>query len=176
MREYESAKVRGCGGPPGVSSPMTCPSVPCPGDVAADLGRLADALLPFAQRMLCERGAFAPFGATMAVDGTISVQMAGGGAGDPRRAIEAMADVFRRAACARGLRATGLCYDVRIVHPGTGRPAGAACAELEHAGGRALHLLLPYRKRLFRAPRFDAPVGSEAEGRIFPPPARPITP
>src|SRR5438105_1487069 len=81
-----------------------------------DFERLLSAVIPIAQRMLKDLGAFVPFGAFITRDG--EVQLAGG-QGDPsglqlEDIVHLYLDAYREAASRGDFTATALCVDVRI--------------------------------------------------------------
>ena len=94
-----------------------------------DLDALLNPLLGFAQQMLAKQGTFFPFGASMKTDGQIS--MAAGHTGDDRPDPVAVIDLlvkgFQEQARARGIRAAGVCIDMRVVPPGAAEKTDAIC-------------------------------------------------
>src|SRR5467141_3632757 len=85
-----------------------------------DFDKLLSAVIPIAQAMLKDLGAFIPFGAFTTRDG--EVQLAGG-AGDPthletEEIVEMYLEAFREAARDGNFTSTALCVDVRIHVPG----------------------------------------------------------
>ena len=84
-----------------------------------DLDTVLNALLPFAQQMLVKHGEFHPFGASMTVSGEVSLA-----AGMPETekaesmtVIEMLTSAFRQQATDGLIRATGICFDARVVPP-----------------------------------------------------------
>jgi hypothetical protein len=114
----------------------------------SDLDALLNTALPFAQRMLVERGDFYPFGATMKADGKIDQTAAYTGEEfpEPQQLIDLLLGAYRAQAAKRELRATALCFDARTIPPGQTEKSDAICVRLEHADGEAVDVFLPYRK------------------------------
>jgi hypothetical protein len=113
----------------------------------ADLDRLFDYLVKFAQKMLAEHGEFHPFGAVIGANG----KLAAAGSHGPESAtslslIETLAGGFRTMATRGALIACGICYDVRVALPGETAKVDAIQCRLEHSGGDAADVFLAYSK------------------------------
>jgi hypothetical protein len=113
-----------------------------------DFERLLSAVIPIAQRMLKDLGAFIPFGAFVTADG--EVQLAGG-EGDPshletQEIVEMYLEAYRAAAANGSFSSTALCVDVRIHVPGKLEKTDAIQIMLEHSEGEALNAFMPYEK------------------------------
>jgi len=85
-----------------------------------DFEKLLGAVIPIAQHMLKDFGAFIPFGAFIARDG--EVQLASG-VGDPshletQEIVEMYLEAYREAAADGNFTSTALCVDVRVHVPG----------------------------------------------------------
>jgi hypothetical protein len=134
-----------------------------------DFDKLLSAVIPIAQAMLKDLGAFIPFGAFITREG--EVQLAGG-AGDPSHLetgeiVEMYLEAFREAAGDGNFTSTALCVDVRIYVPGELEKTDAIQIMLEHSGGEALNAFMPYEKQeksdISYAPLFATP----ADPRVF---------
>ena len=115
----------------------------------SDFEKLLSAVIPIAQRMLKDLGAFIPFGAFTTKEG--EVQLAGG-QGDPSHLqpqdiVDMYLDAYREAASRGDFTATALCVDVRIHLPGKLEKTDAIQIMLEHSGGEALNAFMPYQKQ-----------------------------
>jgi hypothetical protein len=134
-----------------------------------EFDKLLSAVIPIAQRMLKDFGAFIPFGAFITRDG--EVQLAGG-QGDPshldtEEIVEMYLEAYREAAGAGDFTSTALCVDVRVHIPGKLEKTDAIQIMLEHSGGEALNAFMPYEKQarsdVTYAPLFATP----AAPRVF---------
>src|SRR5712692_1073934 len=135
----------------------------------SDFEKLLSAVIPIAQRMLKDLGAFIPFGAFTTKEG--EVQLAGG-QGDPSHLqpqdiVDMYLDAYREAASRGDFTATALCVDVRVHLPGKLEKTDAIQIMLEHSGGEALNAFMPYQKqansRITYAPLFATP----SDPRVF---------
>jgi hypothetical protein len=111
-----------------------------------DLDALSNDLLPFAQRMLAEQGEFYPFGGSITSDGRYISVGAKGSSDHPksRELIDVMTTEFRSQASEGKIRAAGICFDVRVVPPGQIDKTDAIQLALEHEGGDAVDVFVPY--------------------------------
>ncbi len=134
-----------------------------------DLDQLLNTLLPFAQEALKKRGAFLPFGASMSADGSIS--LAAGYATDqgknPAEIVALLVDGLRSHASAGEIKASGICFDVKVVPPGQRDKVDAIETSLEHVSGEAIEVFLPYRKTLFRTLKYGELFASPGIHRVF---------
>ena len=134
-----------------------------------DFEKLLGAVIPIAQHMLKDFGAFIPFGAFIARDG--EVQLASG-VGDPshletQEIVEMYLEAYREAAADGNFTSTALCVDVRVQVPGKLEKTDAIEIMLERSGGEALNAFMPYEKHakshISYAPLFATP----ADSRVF---------
>src|SRR6267142_4649421 len=134
-----------------------------------EFDKLLSAVIPIAQTMLKDLGAFIPFGAFITSDG--EVQLAGG-AGDPSHLetgeiVEMYLEAVRQAAGEGNFTSTALCVDVRVQVPGKLEKTDAIQIMLEHSGGEALNAFMPYenheQSEISYAPLFATP----ADPRVF---------
>jgi hypothetical protein len=105
----------------------------------ADLDGLLNVVMPFAERMLAEHGAFYPFGAAVGVDDEMRMLAADPGLGEHPEAADVIASLWEGVLTGRSeLRAVALAGDVRVGE------ADAVRVDLEHADGIVLAALFPY--------------------------------
>lgn len=134
-----------------------------------DFEKLLSAVIPIAQQMLKDLGAFIPFGAFITRDG--EVQLAGG-EGDPshletQEIVEMYLEAYTEAVADGRFTSTALCVDVRVHVPGKLEKIDAIQIMLEHSGGEALNAFMPYEKHeqsdITYAPLFVTP----SDPRVF---------
>jgi hypothetical protein len=137
----------------------------------ADLEELMNFLIPFAQQMLAKSGEFFPFAAAMKQDGTIAQIMSYDGNEQPVSddLIAILMDGFREDASKGELRATGICYDVRVAFGSSTNKTDAICVWLEHSDGEAKIIYLPYHKDSFGALEYGDLKMTLAEKKVFSP-------
>ena len=131
---------------------------------------LLNALLPFAQKMLEEHGAFLPFAASLAGDDSIEMVAgaAGGEAPGSRELIDRLSEGLRERARDGCLRAAGLCYHAQFTPEGEVLPMNAICASLDRAAGEPLNVLVPYDTSHPGAPRYGDLICVPGTIRLFP--------
>jgi hypothetical protein len=139
-------------------------------EAKADVQRLVDAALPFAEQMLTQYQEFHPFGAHIGADGKIGDDGAYDGDEHPNPAdlIELFERSFREDATHKGLRACVILYDVRVVPPGKKEKQDAIAAAVDHRAGLSLVVIYPYRFDANRQLQIEAPFTMKGAGRIFP--------
>ena len=115
-----------------------------------DFDNLLNALAPFAKQMLSEHGEFYPFGATMTLDGQVTLHAGDVGSEHPetQAVIDLLTQAFREQVAIGQIRAAGLCSDIRTIAPGQTEKTDALCFKLEHQTGEALTVCIPYKKGL----------------------------
>jgi len=134
-----------------------------------DFDKLLSAVIPIAQAMLKDLGAFVPFGAFITRDG--EVQLAGG-EGDPshlntEEMVEMYLEAFREGAGDGSFTSTALCVDVRIHIPDKLEKTDAIQIMLEHSGGEALNAFMPYEKHQQSEISYGSLFATPAEPRVF---------
>ncbi|HLY99183.1 MAG TPA: hypothetical protein VKT33_08985 [Candidatus Angelobacter sp.] len=137
-----------------------------------DLDELLNALVPFAQKMLQERGEFYPFGASMQSDGTISLVSANAdGSEFPKSTdlIELMEMCLQKEAKSGKIKASGICMDVRVIEPGKSDKTDAIRVDLEHKEGQVVSVFLPYEKGPAQKVTYGKIFASSAKQKIFVP-------
>ncbi len=140
----------------------------------ADLEELMNFLIPAAQQFLTKSGEFYPFAASMTADGTIQANMSGTGEEYPKSddLIAILTGAFRQEALEGKLKATGICYDVRVILEGAKQKTDAICVLLDHVDGDAVEILLPYRKRSTGKIEYDELRMTSADHEVFLPGAQ----
>jgi hypothetical protein len=117
------------------------------------------------------RGSFAPFGAAMHSDGSLSLSAEESPASeknaDPQTTIDRLKQTFKQAAARNELCAVGICVDVRTVPPGQTAAVDAICCSLEHISGEAVDVILPYKKNLFGQMHYGEPFAVEGKADVF---------
>jgi hypothetical protein len=138
-----------------------------------DLDDLLNATLPFAQKMLVERGEFYPFGATMKADGKIDLTAGYTGVEFPesQELIDLLLGGYRAQAAKKELMATALCFDVRTIPPGETEKSDAICVRLEHLDGEAVDVLMPYQKDRDGNLTWGELFAARSPGGVFSPPS-----
>jgi len=133
-----------------------------------DLDTLLGPLIEFAQLTLRRYGEFFPFGNVMLTDGEVRLIAADIGGERPasQDVIDQLVDGMRLQAKAGEIRATGICYDVRINQP-DGRTTDAIAVELEHRLGDAVTVFVPYSKGRLTGLKFGDLEAGPAAHRVF---------
>ena len=131
----------------------------------ADLDGLLNAVMPFAEQMLAEYGAFYPFGAAVGVDDEmrmLSVDPALGEHPEPAAVIASLYEGVQADLAA--VRAVALAGDVRV------GDADAVRVDLEHADGIVIAALFPYVADVEEhTVEFGEPTAVAGEARLWPP-------
>ncbi len=119
-----------------------------------DFSLLMDALMPFAEEMLKKHGEFFPFGATVDAAGEVRAEALYDGDETPASedVIAGLTEAFRGNANNGSIRATGICYDGRIVQDG--KKIDSVIVSLEHMSGVASKAYIPYSKGFLGRYRF----------------------
>ena len=135
-----------------------------------DLDQLLNVALEFAQKMLSQHGEFYPFGASLGLDGKISMD---GAATEKERPpsqalLDLLSESYAKSATAGELRAVAICSDVRLPLPGSEQKTDAIQVGLEHASGEAVTAFLPYEKGWFGRIRYANLFASARYGQFFP--------
>ena len=109
----------------------------------ADLDGLLNPAVGFAQQQLEKRGEFHPYAVAVRADGETEMVDASLAVDN---SLDMVAVLWEALAHRRdGIRAVAVVADVRVVSDG----GDAIGAEIEHAEGTALKLVLPYKKKRF---------------------------
>jgi hypothetical protein len=111
------------------------------------LNELVDSLLPFAERLLRERGEFLPFGAWTPLDGKIRWVAAEGETEYPgsQALLDILVSNFSKEAAEGKLLATAICLDTRFRPSAEAETTDAICFRLESWAGEALAVYVPYK-------------------------------
>ena len=142
------------------------PTQPTP-EAKEDYNSLLGALMPFAEEMLKKHGEFYPFGAQVSPAGEVSAHAADTGEEMPESeaVIALLVKAFQEAARSGTTRATGICYDGRIVQDG--KKVDAVIVSLEHMSGNASKACVPYSKGFLGKYKFGEMIVSLEESKIF---------
>lgn len=139
----------------------------------AQLERLVQAVLPFAEQMLSRHGEYFPFGATMSSDGKIT--HAAGYTGDEQpksvEVISLLKAAFTSQAASNTIIASALVYDVRAIRPGTTAKIDAIAIDLDHRDGMSITILVPYSIGADKRVTLDEAFAEKGSGTVFPRPA-----
>jgi hypothetical protein len=134
----------------------------------ADLDGLLNAVMPFAEQMLREHGAFYPFGAAVGTDDEMRMLAADPELGEhpePADVITSLYDTVR--VVRESLRAVALVGDVRA------GDADAVRVDLEHADGIVIAALFPYLVDAEEhSVEFGEPTAVPGEARLWTTPDR----
>ena len=132
-----------------------------------DYNSLIELLMPFAEQMLKKHGEFFPFCATVSTEGEVKACAAYNGDEQPpsEQVIALLTQGFQAEARDQKVRATGICYDGRIVQDG--KKVDSVIISLEHASGNASKTCVPYTKGMFGRLRFGELIASIEEPKIF---------
>lgn len=130
--------------------------------------QLLDPLLRLAQRELEQHGEFYPFGAALTGEGDIRMLMATSGEPRPESQplIDLLYDQLRDQVGGGGIRASGVCFDVRLHSPDT----DAIQVALEHVGADPVAIYLPYT-RLLRGTEYGELFATPGQRHVFLPSA-----
>lgn len=113
----------------------------------AEAEDLLNAALPFAERMLSEHGEFFPYAEALGYDGKFVSVGGNDGRERPRSndVIQLLKSGLKAGAKSGKYKATALVYDVRIVHPSTGKKSDAIAVSINHRDKYSALLFFPYR-------------------------------
>jgi hypothetical protein len=110
-----------------------------------EIERLLKYLLPFAEAKLNRDGEFYPYAAIVAADGELkTVAAAGGEQPDAGDLLLALHQELREQAAEGSIRASGIAADVTLTDPDNGETTDAVQVELDHVGGDAVDVYVPY--------------------------------
>lgn len=132
-----------------------------------DYNALLEMLMPFAEQMLKKHGEFFPFGAAVNTTGELLAAAGYDGTETPpsEDVIALLVQGFQNDARAGKIRASGICYDGRIVEDG--KKVDAVIISLEHVSGNATKTCVPYTKGLFGKYRFGELTAGLDDPKIF---------
>src|SRR5262249_30505047 len=134
-----------------------------------DLENLLNALLPFAQEMLGKYGEFYPFGASVQSDGSVALIGAADGTEHPKSTdlIGLLEAGLRKDAAEKKIRASGICFDVRVRVPDQEHKTDAIQVSLEHLEGKVVNVFLPYEKKFWKRIHYGKMFASKGDMKIF---------
>ncbi len=134
-----------------------------------DFNPLLDTLISFAKQFLEKQGEFLPFGAVMLEDRTIS--HVSGHTGEERpgapRVLQSLEGALRTMAAKDGLKAVGICVDIRFASSPDEPKSDAIQVFFEHRESNVVHVLLPYRKKSPGQVSYAKLIAIRAEPKIF---------
>lgn len=137
----------------------------------AELEKLLDAALPFAQQMLTNHGEFFPYGATMDAKGKIS--NVGGYTGEEHpkstEVIDLLKAAYRRDGETGKIMACALVYDIRTIPPGQTEKTDAVAVDLDHRDGMSVIMIYPYKIAADKKVQFGTAFAMKGKGDIFKP-------
>jgi len=81
--------------------------------------------------------------------------------------IDLLFSAIRHQATEGKIRAAAVCYDARVVPPGSSEKVDAICVELEHPSEGCAKVFLPYRKSRLRPIKYGDLFGVELSPRVF---------
>jgi hypothetical protein len=135
----------------------------------AELEKLLDGALPFAQEMLAKHAEFYPYGATM--DPTGKITSVGGYTGDehpkPTEVIDLLKAAYRRDGETGKIMACALVYDIRTIPPGQTQKTDAVRVDLDHRDGMSVVMVYPYKIDAVKKVQFSTPFAMKGAGDIF---------
>jgi hypothetical protein len=131
-----------------------------------EMDEMVDALITFAQQQLEKHGEFYPFGA--AIKATGELEMVGAYTGKERppsaEVIDTLYDGLGKRAWGGEIRASGVCFDVRL----QGRDEGDAIeVALEHMKADPVNVFLPYAKGPSGPIEYRELFATRGERRVF---------
>jgi hypothetical protein len=142
------------------------PTQPSP-EAREDYNALLEMLMPFAEQMLKKHGEFFPFGAAVSASGEVGAHATYDRNETPasEEVIAMLVQGFQGEARDGKIRATGICYDGRIVQDG--KKVDAVIISLEHVSGSATKTSVPYTKGMFGKYRFGELTAALDEPKVF---------
>ena len=132
-----------------------------------DYDALLNALMPFAEQMLKQHGEFFPFGAAVNTDGRVTAHATYDGNELPpsEEVIASLTKAFQGEAREGKIRATGICYDGRIVQGD--KKVDAVMITMEHVSGHGTKACVPYTKGWFGKYNFGQMIAGLEKPKIF---------
>ena len=127
-------------------------------------------VVPFAQMMLKERRAFAPFGAAMAPSGQIAGAM--GRSGDEKPDVNQLISLlelgFHQGASEGKYKATAIVVDMVVIPPGKSAKQDGVAVRLDHRDGYSVIVGFPYWFSDKGELVMEPPFATEGAHQIFP--------
>lgn len=136
----------------------------------ADLDRLMDFCIRFAQGMLAKQGAFYPFGALVKSTGELQPLAVDSGQENPlpQALVQELTAALQNLAARGEADALALCYDSRLSAAGPQKSETEAIAvDLEHRDAESLIVYLPYGKDDSGKFTYDDPVAVKKPRKFF---------
>jgi hypothetical protein len=134
-----------------------------------DCEELMNLVVPFAARMLKDRHAFVPFGATMAPSGQIDGALSSTGDAKPDvdQLISLLELGFHRGATEGKYKATAIVVDMVIVAPGKSTQQDGVAVRLDHRDGYSVIVGFPYSFSETGELLMEPPFATEGAHQIF---------
>ena len=150
---------------PPAASPATVTRTP-----QEECEELMNLVVPFAQTMLKERHAFAPFGATMAPSGQINGAMSRTADEKPdvNQLISLLELGFHQGATAGKYKATAIVVDMVVIPPGKSAKQDGVAVRLDHRDGYSVIVGFPYSFSDKGELVMEPPFATEGAHQIFP--------
>ncbi len=139
-------------------------------EVRQDMDTLLNVLVPFAQKMIKEKGDFFPFGASMHINGKISPDGAyDNNLGQSQNLIDILKKSYQTQKQEDTLRASGICFDCKVNDPreNSKKKVDAIAVTFEHIKGIALIYYLPNNKGLFGKVKYGTAFACPTQKTIF---------
>lgn len=162
----EGRRITGC---------ATAASYPAGRGAGEDLQRLMNALMNVAEPRLKQAGGFAPFAASLDMDGAANVftEYAGNTELPAREIVARLTETLQQSISGKAVRAVAIAADVQFGRREAGDWRNAAELHIEHESGYCVDIFVPYRVRKgwrknagWRV-RFSHPVGQESIPKIW---------
>ena len=135
----------------------------------AELEKLLEAALPFAEQMLTKHSEFYPYGATM--DPTGKISLVGGYTGDEHpkstEVIDLLKATYRRDGETGKIMACALVYGIKTVPPGQSQKTDAIAVDLDHCDGVSVVMVYPYKVGPDMKVQLASPFAMKGKGDIF---------
>jgi hypothetical protein len=138
------------------------------GSSRSDFSALLDPCIGLAKRLLKSAGAFLPFAYAVGSNGKVAQFGFDAGPGkNGQERVDYAVNALRSLAKSKAVRATALCFDVRITPPGQRDKSDAIEVAMEDADGTALNLFVPYRKDWLGSFQYGALFATQGALRVF---------
>ena len=134
-------------------------------DVNIDIAGLIDTIVPFAKKMIAERGGFQPVGAF--VNAERKVELFGAEPGNAEDTRRLLTQAFKSLAGEGKCLTTIICMDVRTVLASQTEKTDAILGKIEDVSGAAMNYVLPYRKRSDGTIDYGKPSMAQGELDVF---------
>ncbi len=155
--------------PPAANAPPAAAGGPVASTPQQDCEELMNLVVPFAAKMLKDRHAFVPFGATMAPSGQIDGALSS--TGDAKIDVDQLISLlelgFHRGAREGKYKATAIVVDMVIVAPGKSTQQDGVAVRLDHRDGYSVIVGFPYSFSDMGELVMEPPFATEGAHQIF---------